>query len=242
MSRPAAPPALPRRLLAVLVDLLFPPRCGGCGGVGTWLCDSCIAQIEPPYPAGWTCGGCGSAEWGTCRRCRDAPLAGFLVVGVFEGPLREAIHRLKYGRQRALAPTLARLLGLGLAHTPSPWADARPPLLPVPLHPRRTRERGFSQTALLAEALAVQGGYPALDGLARIRATPPQVGLSAAQRQANMAGAFAWQGTVPPPPGPILLVDDVYTSGATMAAAAQALRQAGAGPVYGVVLARPRTV
>lgn len=242
MSRPAAPAAPVRRWLAVLADLLFPPRCGGCGAVGEWLCAACMGQIEPPYPEGWTCGGCGSAAWGACRRCNDPALAGFLVVGAFEGPLRAAIHRLKYNRQRALAPALARLLALGLAHTPAPWGAALPPLLPVPLHPRRTRERGFSQTVLLAQALAAQAGYPLLDGLARIRATPPQVGLSAAQRRVNVAGAFAWPGSAPPPRGPLLLVDDVYTSGATMAAAAQAVRAAGAGPVYGLALARPRTI
>lgn len=242
MSRSAAPPALPRRLWTIIADLLFPPRCGGCGAVGSWLCAACIAQIEPPYPEGWTCGGCGSAEWGTCRRCQAPALAGLLVVGTFDGPLREAIHRLKYGRQRALAPALARLLALGLGHTPAPWNGAAPPLLAVPLHPARTRERGFSQTDLLAQALAAQSAYPLLAGLHRIRATPPQVGLSAAQRRVNVTGAFAWQGSAPPPPGPLLLVDDVYTSGATLAAAAQALRAAGSGPVYGVALARPRTI
>jgi ComF family protein len=177
-----------------------------------------------------------------CRRCHDPVLAGFLVVGAFEGPLRQAIHRLKYNRQRALAPALARLLVVGLAHTPAPWGTDLPPLLAVPLHPRRTRERGFSQTVVLAQALAAQGGYPLLTGLARIRATPPQVGLSATQRRVNVAGAFAWQGTAPPPPGPLLLVDDVYTSGATIQAAAQALRAAGAGPVFGLALARPQTI
>jgi ComF family protein len=242
VSRSAAPPALPRRLWTIIADLLFPPRCGGCGAVGSWLCAGCIAQIEPPYPEGWTCGGCGSAEWGACRRCQAPALAGFLVVGAFDGPLRAAIHRLKYNRQRALAPALARLLALGLEHTPAPWNGAAPLLLAVPLHPARTRERGFSQTDLLAEALAAQSAYPLLAGLHRIRATPPQVGLSAAQRRVNVAGAFAWQGSAPPPPGPLLLVDDVYTSGATLAAAAQALRAAGSGPVYGVALARPRTI
>lgn len=237
-----APPSPLRRLLAVLTDLLFPPRCGGCGAVGTWLCDPCIAQIAPPIPAGWTCGGCGSVEWGACRRCADPDLAGFLVVGAFEGPLRQAIHRLKYNRQRALAPTLARLLALGLTHTPAPWGDGLPPLLAVPLHPRRTRERGFSQTQVLAQALAAQAHYPLLTGLARIRPTPPQVGLTGVQRRVNVAGAFAWQGPTPPPLGPLLLVDDVYTTGATLVAAAQALREAGAGPVYGVVLARPLTI
>ena len=163
-------------------------------------------------------------------------------MGAFEGPLREAIHRLKYNQQRALAPALGGLLAVGLEHMPAPWGTDLPPLLAVPLHPRRTRERGFSQTVVLAQALADQTGYPLLTGLVRIRATPPQVGLSAAQRRVNVAGAFAWQGSTPPPSGPLLLVDDVYTSGATIQAAAQALRAAGSGPVFGLALARPATI
>jgi ComF family protein len=234
----------PRGLLARLVDLLFPPRCGGCGRLGAWFCAACVTQIEPPIPPGWVCGGCGATPLGTCRdrRCRQAPLAGLLVVGAFEGPLREAIHALKYRKQRALAPALAGLLAVALAHNPLPGDAPAPQVLAVPLHPMRIRERGFSQSTLLAEALAAQQGCGLVAGLVRARATPPQVGLPADARRANVIGAFAWNGDHPPPACPLLLVDDVYTTGATMTAAATALQAHGAGRIYGLALARPRTI
>ena len=233
-----------RRIIAWLADLVFPPHCGGCGRLGEWFCAACVGQIGPPTPAGWACGGCTDRPWGRCRQpgCADAPLAGLLVLGAFEGPLREAIHAFKYGRQRVLAPALARLLVGLLDVAPAPWGCATPVLLAVPLHRQRVRERDFSQTATLATALASRTGYSLLTGLVRTRHTPPQVGLQAADRRANMVGAFAWSAGVRPPQRPVLLIDDVYTSGATMRAAAQALHEAGAGPVYGLALARPRTV
>ncbi len=111
-------------------------------------------------------------------------------------------------------------------------------MVAVPLHPRRRRARGYNQSELLAAELRRRLRLAVPNGrLARVRDTPPQVGLDRLHRQANVAGAFAWQG---PPLGgrPVAVVDDVTTTGATLEACAAALRAAGSGPVSGLTIAR----
>ena len=112
-------------------------------------------------------------------------------------------------------------------------------IIPVPLHASRHRERGYNQAALLAKELAerAQMSVNAKD-LVRTRATPPQVGLRADERKANVMGAFAWTGSALGGVG-VLLVDDVCTTGATLEACALALRQSQAGSVWALTLARP---
>jgi ComF family protein len=153
---------------------------------------------------------------------------------VLEGPVERAIHRFKYEGRHALAPALAGLLldRLAVESLPAGW------LLPVPLHPRRERQRGYNQSTLLARELSrcLKLGSPP-GRLARVRLTSAQVGLDRVRRRANVAGAFVWRG--PDFDGePVLLVDDVATTGATLNACAQALRQAGSGAVTGLVVAR----
>jgi ComF family protein len=113
-----------------------------------------------------------------------------------------------------------------------------PRLLAVPLHRRRLRERGYNQSALLARELRKRWALPAASGqLVRLRDTPPQVGLDRPSRRRNVAEAFGWQG--PPLAGrPVLLVDDVATTGSTLEACGQALKAAGAGRIEAVTLAR----
>lgn len=241
-----SPTLLLRRLGAALLDLLYPRRCGGCNRVGTWMCDRCLAAIGPPAVPGWCCATCGAAlepaptGLACPAGCRSGDLTAVLCAGAYAGPLREAIHRFKYERWRVLAPALARFLDATCAAEWTPWpADVTPYLVPVPLHPRRQRDRGFNQAALLARAAGGALQWPVLAGLERVRATPHQVGLTAAERALNLEEAFAWRGKTPPPGGPLVLVDDVYTSGATMRACAEALCAAGGGPVYGLALARP---
>jgi ComF family protein len=152
----------------------------------------------------------------------------------FEGPIERAIHRFKYERWEALAPALAGLLLDRLAVDPPPAHL----VVPVPLHPHRERERGYNQSALLARELSRRLNLRSPPGrLIRTRQTPPQVGLDRVQRRANVADAFVWQG-----PNldrqPILLVDDVATTGATLNACAGALRQSGSGAVMGLAVAR----
>ncbi len=219
-----------------LLDLFFPPRCAGCGRPGVWLCSTCLAQVEwilpplcptcgQPLPAGSPCPG---------RRRHPRQLDGLRSAAWHAGPLRSAIHRLKYRGQRVLAPSLAAILVQAWRRGPPP-ADL---LVPVPLHARRLRERGFNQAVLLAQALGHETGLPVDAGaLQRVRYTPPQVDLDAAGRLANVEGAFACRQSLAG--RAVCLVDDICTTGATLEACAAALRQAGARSVWAYTLARP---
>lgn len=220
----------------VVLDLLFPPRCAGCHQRGRWLCDQCagtIRFIEPPI-----CPRCGQPNptASLCRDCRLRPLAirGIRSVAYLEGPLRKAIHRLKYRGATALAEPLAAYMADYLEANPL-RVDL---VMPVPLHPRRERDRGFNQSLLLARPVAA-----ALDlsvdgrGLERIRETAPQIDLDVHERRANVRDAFRAN------PSRVagrrvLLVDDVCTTGATMEACSRALAAAGARAVWGFSLAR----
>ena len=148
--------------------------------------------------------------------------------------MEEAIHRFKYEGWRSLAPMLADLCAERLVTEVPPGAA----LVAVPLHRRRRRARGYNQSELLATELRKLLGLPRPAGrLARLRDTPPQVGLDRLRRQANVDAAFAWQG-----PGlagqPVVLLDDVTTTGATLESCAAALRTGGAGRVLGFTAAR----
>lgn len=232
--------ALPRwrRLGQALLDLIFPPRCVGCRRPGPWLCSDCldrVGHLRPPL-----CERCGRplSRPGLCPACRgqESTLAGVRAPFFFEGVVRRAVHELKYRGRRMLAEPLGALL----AHDVRALSWPRCSIVPTPLHRQRERARGYNQAALLARALAGRLGWPLLEnGLVRQRDTRSQVGLDGQARRHNVQGAFRWQGAEPAP-AQVLLLDDVYTTGATMEACAQALREAGADEVRGLALARPR--
>ena len=225
------------RFLWQSLDLLFPPECGGCGRRGERWCARCDADAERLAPP-W-CPSCGmpSPRGEVCSRCREHPPAwqALRSWAFFGGPVRNALHRIKYHRDIALADVLT-LQMLKTYRTHLTWqVDV---VLPVPLSRRRLRERGYNQAALFALPLALALGVsyrPAT--LRRVRHTRSQVGLSWEQRQENVAGAFlasphAASGKT------VLLVDDVVTTGATLNACASALRSAGARRVYAFSVAR----
>ena len=200
------------------LDLIFPPRCGGCGREGVAWCDACAARVQPQPLA----------------TLNGMPL---VAAGRLDGPLQQAIHTYKYRPRPGLASVLGELLWRATAASNLELAA----LTYIPLHPQRRRERGFNQAERLARALAGRLAVPVVGGLTRLRPTPAQVGLSQPERQVNMLGAFEWAATAPPPRG-LALVDDVCTTGATLRAAAEAVARAGGSIGAFVVLARAQTL
>ncbi|KRA54242.1 competence protein ComF [Pseudoxanthomonas sp. Root65] len=219
------------------IRLLFPPRCLICretGSNGADLCRSCTERL--PWNAS-ACPRCGvpMAAAGDCGDCLRKPpvLTRTQAVFVYGFPLDRLVPRFKFHRDLAAGRLMAELMAGTLSSAPRPDA-----IVPVPLHARRVRERGYDQALELARPLAARLALPLRpELLQRVQPTAPQSELDAVQRQRNVARAFA----VPPqsaPPGHIVLLDDVMTTGATLHAAARALLGAGATRVDAWVCAR----
>ena len=182
------------------------------------------------------CRGAGSGPQGLCGRCREGllePLTSSfeLSLGVYDGALERAVRAYKFGNVRRLGGFFGAALADAL--TASGWeADL---LCAVPLHPVRFMQRGYNQSALLAQAAAKQSSLPYRAVLKRVRSTRQQARLGGGDRQGNVAGAFvasALQGER------VVLFDDVLTSGATATECALTLLKAGAGRVYVATIAR----
>jgi ComF family protein len=231
-----------------VVDLLFPPHCVACNRFGGWLCASCVQKIDVIQAP--TCRRCGLPLAGTvategglpvCPQCcnQTSQLDGVCAFAFHGGPLREAIHQFKYRNLRDLAAPLGRLLSEGWATLPPNDLDVDI-IVPVPLHASRFRERGYNQAALLARELGRHLERPVVEKvLVRVKDTIPQVGLDAQARRANVHNAFQCvNGSLAGKRA--LLLDDVYTTGSTLEAAADALRREGVSSIWAYTLARAR--
>lgn len=230
-------------LLARVTGALLPEQCIVCGRFGAALHTECVATLpvaaEPRCPVCWapvraSDGGAGAAA-PTCARCATAPppFAALRTPFRFEDAARRAVLEAKFRGVSALLPPLATAAA---ALVPATWAVEA--VVPVPLHPARERRRGFNQSAVAARAAGDALGVPVLHALRRIRATPPQAGLDAAARAQNLRGAFVAAPGRSALPGRVLLIDDVTTTGATLAEGARVLLAAGAEAVYAMALAR----
>jgi len=232
-----------------ILDLLYPPRCEACGRLRRDpMCDDCSAAIERIQPP--VCETCGdpfdprAQAAPKCARCRQGGRRAFSLArcaAYYEGPLAAAIRRFKYHGQLVLAKPLAQLMVDALQNGPAADLDAATvdAVCAVPLHESRLRERGFNQSAVLAELVAEAIGKPLKSLLSRTRATLPQVELPAASRAANVRGAFEARLQEVIEGQRVLLMDDLFTTGATLMESAGALRRAGAAEVRILTLARP---
>lgn len=242
-----------RGIVEGFLKLLYPTRCGVCGK----FCDDAICQdcqskwvlVSEPY-----CLWCGRPF---DPLARNSPLCGLCLQGrykfdyarsavIYEGIGRETVHALKFHRKPPLAQPMGELMAEVLKRAlegengllPSPWRrpDA---LIPVPLHPKTKRERGYNQSALLAEVVSCIHSIPvATELLVQIRPMKPQATLGESERWENVKGAFEVaqkqfvKGSV------LVIVDDVMTTGATLNECAKVLKRAGAKEVYCLSFAR----
>ncbi|MBU0515952.1 MAG: ComF family protein [Proteobacteria bacterium] len=227
---------------------MFPPLCLGCAlplahdrPWGRELCPECARKTD--FLTGAKCPRCGrpfeadraADHW--CGPCLSQPPPFDLARAAARhtGPLAEAVRGFKYHRRLGLLPGLSRMLAAAAVDLDPP-ADL---VLPVPLHWRRRRERGFNQAWLLTRRVARHLGLPARsDLLRRIRFTAPQVGLTDTERRANVRGAFALSPHDGVDGRRVMLVDDVLTTGATARACARVLKKGGASGVLVATLTR----
>lgn len=219
-----------QRVRVSVLDLVLPPACGACGSFGHVLCPRCRAAFRPATdPAIRFLAADPGVVIGTNFRTARAAF-------VYEGTVRRALQKLKYGGVARLAvpladatlPTLAEVL----------HESGRAVLVPVPVHPARQRERGYNQAALLADRLARRTGLPLRQLLARTRPTVKQHTLDRAARLRNLASAFALRSPLAAAPEAVVIVDDIMTTSATLETCASVLHRAGVREVYGLAVAR----
>jgi ComF family protein len=223
-----------------VVDWIFRPQCAACGEPAVTLCDACRASLVELGPACPRCAEPTSPDdprgAARCRRCATWPLPidGVVAPWRFGGQLASAIRRLKFANRAHIARDLAPLWAPVLA---AAVAEHDAIVVAVPLHWRRRCRRGYDHAWLLARhACTLARLAPPVTALRRIRHVAAQSTLPAAERAANIRGAFA--ATRALAGRAVVLVDDVMTTGATLGAAAAALRDAGAGAITALVLAR----
>ena len=227
-----------RKLAFTLLNTLFPPVCANCKRPGKLLCEDCFNQLT--WLSNKVCQQCGRL----CRKptmccfiCKTypLPLKQIKAAVLFDEPIPHLIHQMKYNGMFGLGKPLADIMVQAWQKYPIIDIDL---VACIPLHPKRYQERGYNQSELLTQYFCWQLDLPFYKNvLRRIRYTPPQVGLSAADRRQNVKDAFQADHRLVAGKN-VLLIDDVCTTGATLSVAAEAMLSVGANTVSGYCLAR----
>jgi len=225
------------------LDVLFPIRCIGCQKENFWLCDTCLTHVT--IQTEHVCGVCEkmiTPDGRTCHSCKKKNMLDGLIVATSYANsfVSHAIHLYKYRFVPDLHTSLGNLLVKAFQKTDIPLPDI---IIPIPLHPRRLRWRGFNQSFLLARHLSKkllpQFEIPLKECLVRNRYTSPQMEIkNYHSRKQNLAGAFSMAEKEDVKNKTVLLVDDVATTGSTISECAKVLKKAGAKEVFAIVIAR----
>lgn len=227
-----------------VLDMVYPPCCVICKvrifADRRVVCDGCgsgLLSVDAPY-----CERCGGPLCTPVASCPACPGRTFYFDGAYSGfefnrPLQDLIHQLKYRNRPGIGRFLGSLLAKRVEREPGiPHITG---VVPVPLHPVRKRERGYNQSAYIARGISDETGIPVLENvLGRNRNTPTQTSLCPEARMANVEGVFDVARSDAVRGATVSLVDDIFTTGATINSCARALLQAGAGRVFALTVAR----
>lgn len=227
-----------------ILDLLFPPVCAGCKKEGEFLCNLCEKSLILVPPK---CFGCGKLSPGTlripqgrtCRSCREqTSVYAFISPFLYkQEAVRELIHNLKYLRVYAISDVLSKLLCDYIQYFKIQFPK-NSVSIPLPLHPKRERTRGFNQSFLIAKSLSDVLDIPIYNGLLlRTKNTKPQIELRAENRRTNIIGAFTISSPEKVRDKTVILLDDVKTTGSTLEEAARVLKDAGAKKIWAITIA-----
>jgi len=232
------------KLHGSVLNILFPIACISCGKDGKWICEDCTARvfIQNEHVCG-VCEKVNTPDGKTCQKCKKKSALGALVAATAytNSLVIHAVHFYKYRFIPSLHVQLGDLMIKALQKTDIPLAEL---IVPVPLHPKRLRWRGFNQSSLLAKHIALNllpQTQLELDekALVRKKYTSPQMKINNFQhRKQNVRGAFCVVNPKKIKGKIILLVDDIATTGSTIFECAQVLKNSGAKDIYAAVIAR----
>ena len=216
-------------------NLIFPKKCINCKREGQYLCEDCLSLIEM-NPFNYCL--CEKLERkNKCDNCKNRNLDRILSATSFKGIVREAIHKLKYSYLEELSVPLSLLI-LNYLQNINCQIDNSFIIVPVPMHPKKKRRRGFNQSEEIAKIISQSTNIPLSTTLIKIKETKPQMELNRIERMENIKNCFAITNKKEIENKTILLLDDVYTTGTTIEECAKVLKENGAKEVWGLTIAR----